>query len=111
MNLPVMASVAAAAAIAALLAVPVGSHKEEPQPEMPMAVKGDRLPLATPEVEPAVEVPIEVSPPKAVATERIEPPVTAPAVPPKPPIDSVCGPRGRTWYTKDNGWRYWRCNR
>jgi hypothetical protein len=25
--------------------------------------------------------------------------------------DPVCGPRGRTWYTKDNGWKYWRCNR
>jgi hypothetical protein len=25
--------------------------------------------------------------------------------------DPVCGPRGRTWYVKDNGWKYWRCNR
>jgi hypothetical protein len=26
-------------------------------------------------------------------------------------LDPVCGKRGRTWYTKANGWRYWRCNR
>ena len=26
-------------------------------------------------------------------------------------LDPVCGPRGRTWYTKDNGYRYWKCVR
>jgi hypothetical protein len=26
-------------------------------------------------------------------------------------VDPVCGKRGRVWYTKDNGWRYWRCVR
>jgi hypothetical protein len=25
--------------------------------------------------------------------------------------DPVCGVKGRTWYSKANGWRYWRCNR
>ena len=25
--------------------------------------------------------------------------------------DPVCGPRGRTWYTRENGWKYWRCQR
>jgi hypothetical protein len=29
----------------------------------------------------------------------------------EPVVDPVCGKRGRTWYTKSNGWRYWRCNR
>jgi hypothetical protein len=33
------------------------------------------------------------------------------ALPPKPRADPVCGPRGRTWYVKENGWRYWRCVR
>ena len=26
-------------------------------------------------------------------------------------LDPVCGARGRTWYTRDNGWKYWRCVR
>ena len=25
--------------------------------------------------------------------------------------DPVCGPKGRNWLTKPNGYRYWRCNR
>jgi hypothetical protein len=25
--------------------------------------------------------------------------------------DRVCGDKGRQWYTKANGWRYWRCIR
>jgi hypothetical protein len=25
--------------------------------------------------------------------------------------DRVCGARGRHWYTRRHGWRYWRCNR
>jgi hypothetical protein len=25
--------------------------------------------------------------------------------------DPVCGARGRVWYTRDNGWRYWKCVR
>jgi hypothetical protein len=66
--------------------------------------KSDRLPLPAP--EPVVEPP----PPKPVAivAPAAEPSI---ALPLKPRADPVCGPRGRTWYTKDNGWRYWRCNR
>jgi hypothetical protein len=73
--------------------------------------KSDRLLI------PAAELPVEPPQPKPVAivAPAAEPsialPVEAPIAPLKPRADPVCGPRGRTWYTKDNGWRYWRCNR
>jgi hypothetical protein len=70
--------------------------------------KSDRLPLPTPAV---AELPVEAPAPKPVAIERIALPVEAPIAPLKPRADPVCGPRGRTWYVKENGWRYWRCNR
>jgi hypothetical protein len=66
--------------------------------------KSDRLPLPTPAV---AELPVEAP----AAIERIALPVEAPIAPLKPRADPVCGPRGRTWYTRENGWRYWRCNR
>jgi hypothetical protein len=71
--------------------------------------KSDRLllPAADPIVEPPQPKPVAIVAPAA------EPSI---ALPPKPPSpreggDPVCGPRGRTWYTRENGWRYWRCNR
>lgn len=27
------------------------------------------------------------------------------------PVDPVCGPKGRYWYSNERGWRYWRCRR
>jgi hypothetical protein len=68
--------------------------------------KSDRLPLPAPELE------LEAPAPKPVAIERIAPVAELlPAAPLKSRADPVCGPRGRTWYTRENGWRYWRCNR
>jgi hypothetical protein len=82
--------------------------------------KSDRLPLPTPAV---AELPVEAPQPKPVAIEHIEPAAPTPSTNrrasncrddckrPGAEPDPVCGPRGRTWYTKANGWRYWRCNR
>jgi hypothetical protein len=74
--------------------------------EQPL-VKSDRLSVPKPPPPPPKPVP----PPPPVA-ELIEPlAAVAEAPPPKPHADPVCGPRGRTWYTRENGWKSWRCNR
>jgi hypothetical protein len=73
----------------------------------PPLVKSDRLSVPKPPPPPPKPVP-----PPPPAAELVEPPtVVAAAQTPKLHTDPVCGPRGRTWYTKDNGWRYWRCVR
>jgi hypothetical protein len=88
----------------------------------PVAAKGSRLPgpIDIPQQPPPPAPPpapvIIAPPPKAVQTQRIIEPLAL-AVAPKATsaknaqVDSVCGAKGRTWYTKDNGWKYWRCNR
>jgi hypothetical protein len=65
--------------------------------------KADRLPLLSRSTQSAPEPPPD---PLPVLRAQLEPPA-----PPKPRADPVCGVKGRTWYTKDNGWKYWRCNR
>jgi hypothetical protein len=51
--------------------------------------------------------------PVAIVAPAAEPAIALPLKPPTPREggDPVCGPRGRTWYVKENGWRYWRCVR
>jgi hypothetical protein len=73
----------------------------EPLP-LPLA-KGNRLD-GVPRPPPPAPQPPPPPPPTAVAE-------LAPALAAPKPRDPVCGAKGRTWYTKDNGWRYWRCNR
>jgi hypothetical protein len=70
----------------------------------PQMAKADREPIA---VQPESPAPFEPPPPKAVLTERI----AAPAAAPPKSHDAVCGQRGRTYYHRDNGYLYWRCNR
>jgi hypothetical protein len=105
------------AAIAVLLVtVSMRGYATKPSTAKPAPVsllaepplKSDRLSVP----KPPPPLPKPVPPPPPVA-EMIEPPLAAvaEAPPPKPHADPVCGARGRTWYTKDNGWRYWRCNR
>jgi hypothetical protein len=85
---------------------PVSLPRVEEPGGLPL-VKSDRLSVPKPPPPPPKPVP----PPPPVA-ELIEPPaVVAAAQTPKLHTDPVCGPRGRVWYTKDNGWRYWRCVR
>jgi hypothetical protein len=70
--------------------------------EVPVPPKADRLPL------PAIAAPEPLAPavePLPFLRAQLEPPA------PKPHSDPVCGPRGRVWYTKDNGYRYWKCIR
>jgi hypothetical protein len=70
--------------------------------EVPVPLKADRLPL------PAIAAPEPPAPavePLPFLRAQLEPPA------PKPHSDPVCGPRGRVWYTKDNGYRYWKCIR
>jgi hypothetical protein len=70
--------------------------------EVPVPPKADRLPLP---VIAAPEPPALAVEPLPFLRAQLEPPA------PKPHADPVCGPRGRTWYTKDSGWKYWKCNR
>jgi hypothetical protein len=74
----------------------------------PPPAKSDRLSIPKPPPPPPKPVP----PPPPVA-ELIEPPLAAVAAAPapKPHADPVCGARGRAWYTRENGWKYWRCVR
>jgi hypothetical protein len=97
------------AATAAVLVVYIGRPAPsavlvERQAPIVAEGKSDRLLLS------AAELPVEAPAPKPVAivAPAAEPSI---ALPPKPRADPVCGPRGRTWYTRENGWRYWRCNR
>jgi hypothetical protein len=87
--------------------------------QAPIVAEGKSDRLLLPAAEPIVEPPQ----PKPVAIERIEPAAPTPSTNrrasncrddckrPGAEPDPVCGPRGRTWYTRENGWRYWRCNR
>jgi hypothetical protein len=63
---------------------------------------------------------LQAPPPKVIATVPLLPPsefggrpptALAATTPGATTRDPVCGPRGRTWYRNENGWRYWRCNR
>jgi hypothetical protein len=92
----------------------------------PPLVKADRLSVPKPPPPPPKPVP-----PPPPAAELVEPPAVmvreevvshtpilhsgSDKAQPRPSEggarDPVCGPRGRVWYTKDNGWRYWRCVR
>jgi hypothetical protein len=93
-------------ALASILVAAVSVRRDEARPvpaarlEVPVPPKADRLPL------PAIAAPE----PPAPAVEPL-PFLRAQLEPPKPHSDPVCGARGRTWYTKDNGWRAWKCNR
>jgi hypothetical protein len=71
--------------------------------------KSDRLLLRA--AEPIVEPPAPK--PVAIVAPAAEPSIALPLKQPSPREggDPVCGPRGRTWYTKANGWRYWKCVR
>jgi hypothetical protein len=109
-------AVALAIVIALLASWPV----QAPAPErVPIAVLKD-LPEAAPPVAPRnprsiattviLPMPPQPPPPAAPPAPEPQPAPPEPAVV-KPHADAVCGARGRTWYVKDNGWRYWRCNR
>jgi hypothetical protein len=80
---------------------------EARQVDMPVPPKADRLPL------PAIAAPEPPAPavePLPFLRAQLEPPAPNPRVKPGE-RDPVCGPRGRVWYTKDNGYRYWKCIR
>jgi hypothetical protein len=74
--------------------------------QAPIVAEGKSDRLLLPAAEPIVEPPQPK--PVAIVAPAAEPSI---ALPPKPRADPVCGPRGRTWYVKENGWRYWRCVR
>jgi hypothetical protein len=74
--------------------------------QAPIVAEGKSDRLLLPAAEPIVEPPQPK--PVAIVAPAAEPSI---ALPPKPHADPVCGPRGRVWYTKDNGWKYWRCVR
>jgi hypothetical protein len=65
----------------------------------PMPPKADRLPLPVPE-PPLLKADPIVPAQAGIAVAQL-----------KPRADPVCGAKGRTWYTRDNGWKYWRCTR
>ena len=79
--------------------------------QAPMVAEGksDRLLLfaAEPIVEPPQPKPVAIVAPAAKPSIAL--PLKSPS--PREGGDPVCGPRGRTWYTRENGWRYWRCVR
>jgi hypothetical protein len=79
--------------------------------QAPIVAEGKADRLLLPAAEPIVEPPQPK--PVAIVAPAAEPSIALPLKPPSPREggDPVCGPRGRTWYTKANGWRYWRCNR
>jgi hypothetical protein len=107
-------SVTVAAIAVLLVTVSLRGYAAKPSAAKPASVlllvepppaKADRLSVPKP------PPPKPVPPPPPVA-ELIEPPAAvAEAPPPKPHADPVCGARGRTWYTRENGWKYWRCVR
>jgi hypothetical protein len=79
--------------------------------QAPIVAEGKSDRLLLPAAEPIVEPPQPK--PVAIVAPAAEPSIALPLKPPSPREggDPVCGPRGRTWYTRENGWRYWRCNR
>jgi hypothetical protein len=76
----------------------------------PMPPKADRLPLPVPAPElPVVTVREEVvshAPIQHSGSDKAQPRPSEGGA-----RDPVCGARGRTWYTRENGWKYWRCVR
>jgi hypothetical protein len=78
---------------------------EARQVDMPVPPKADRLPL------PAVPAPLVAEPEPPLLKADPVPIAVAQLKPPASRADPVCGPRGRVWYTKDNGYRYWKCIR
>jgi hypothetical protein len=76
--------------------------------QAPIVAEGKSDRLLLPAAEPIVEPPAPK--PVAIVAPAAEPSIALPLKPPSP-RDPVCGARGRTWYTKDNGWKYWRCVR
>jgi hypothetical protein len=84
---------------------------EARQVDMPVPPKADRLPLPT---VPAPEPPVVTVREEVVSHAPIQHSGSDKAQP-RPSEggarDPVCGPRGRVWYTKDNGYRYWKCIR
>ena len=107
-----LAAVVLVVAVSARKVAPVRagfSARAAVEPAYPQAVKSDRL-IQTIPIEPPIGSPAPA--PKPVVTERIiEAPEPAKPARIEPERDSVCGAKGRTWHTKDNGGRYWRCNR
>jgi hypothetical protein len=110
-----LGALAAAAAVASLLVAFAGGRHDEPtlkQSRDAVTFTGrwvdsgemSKQVIVEKFVPPAAPQLIEriVAPPKEAS------PKVAKVVAPRDPI---CGPRGRTWYTKDNGYRYWRCNK
>jgi hypothetical protein len=79
--------------------------------QAPIVAEGKSDRLLLPAAEPIVEPPQPK--PVAIVAPAAEPSIALPLKPPSPREggDPVCGPRGRTWYTKANGWRYWKCVR
>jgi hypothetical protein len=110
----VITGVALAAVLVAAVSVrqsPRAGGEARPVPaarlEVPVPPKADRLPL------PAIAAPEPPAPavePLPFLRAQLEPPAPNPRVKPGE-HDPVCGPRGRVWYTKDNGYRYWKCIR
>jgi hypothetical protein len=81
--------------------------------QAPIVAEGKSDRLLLPAAEPIVEPPQPQPKPVAIVAPAAEPSIARTLKPPSPREggDPVCGPRGRTWYVKENGWRFWRCNR
>jgi pyruvate dehydrogenase E2 component (dihydrolipoamide acetyltransferase) len=128
----------AALGMAALLVVFLAHHQEPAAARVDEPLqhaKGDRLPARAAPVAPppapialapgpadarvgpgtALVGPAPAAPAALVGAPRSAMAAPAPAAPAPvaaaAPRDPVCGTKGRTWYTKQNGWKYWRCNR
>jgi hypothetical protein len=98
---------ATAAVLGVYIARPAAVAPAAPvERQAPIIAEGKSDRLLLPAAEPIVEPPQPK--PVAIVAPAAEPSI---APPPKPHADPVCGPRGRVWYTKDNGWKYWRCVR
>ena len=119
-----LAAVIAGLALASILVAAVSVRRDEARPakpltfearqvDMPVPTKADRLPLpAIPEPDPFPFFKGVYAQPMQLKADPVVPARAGIAVAHlKLPADPVCGPRGRTWYTKDNGYRYWRCVR
>jgi hypothetical protein len=103
---------ATAAVLGVYIARPAAVAPAAPvERQAPIVAEGKSDRLLLPAAEPIVEPPQPK--PVAIVAPAAEPSIAPPLKPPTPREggDPVCGAKGRTWYTRENGWRFWRCNR
>jgi hypothetical protein len=111
-----LAAVIAGLALASILVAAVSVRRDEARPATPIAFEA-RLEMDVPPVMPKADrLPLPVAPEPEPPLLRTDPiPIAVAQLKqlkqPAARADPVCGSRGRTWYTKDNGWRAWKCNR